>query len=97
MVTVVPVKLLHLATTKVVSVGQGMPNNTKLVLQKALEGGMRESKGRNRRHRCKGKTCARKAPLEHFCSTERISTCRDPKEPLRPQEVAQLAKRFSGF
>ena len=40
MVTVVPVKLLHLATTAMVGVGQGVPNNTKVVLHKTLEGGM---------------------------------------------------------
>ena len=36
-VTVVPIKLVHLATATVVGVGQGVPNNTKAVLQKTLE------------------------------------------------------------
>ena len=31
-----------------VSVGQGVPNNTKVVLQKALEGGTQKRKGRSR-------------------------------------------------
>jgi hypothetical protein len=57
-VTVVPVKLLHLATATMVGVGQGVPNNTKVVLQKALEGSMRESEGRHRRHRRKGQAGA---------------------------------------
>jgi len=90
-VNVVPVKLLHLATTKMVSVGKGVPINTKVVLQKALKGGMREQKE-------KAETDgAMEAPLEQFCSAERTSTWRDSKGPLRPQEVAQLARRYSAF
>jgi hypothetical protein len=52
-VTVFPVKLLHLATSTMMGVGQGVSNNTNVVLQKALESGMLESEGRHRRHRCK--------------------------------------------
>jgi hypothetical protein len=39
-VTAVPVKLLHMATATMVGVGQGVPNNAKIVLQEALESGM---------------------------------------------------------
>ena len=47
-VTVVPVKLLHLATPTMMGVGQGVSNNSEVV-----QSGMLESEGRHRRHRCK--------------------------------------------
>ena len=57
-VTVVPDKLLHLATPTMMGVGQGVSNNSELVLHKALESDMLESEGRHRRHRCKRQACA---------------------------------------
>ena len=57
-VAVVAIELHYMATPTMVGVGQVVPNNTKVVLQKALKGGMWESEGRHRRHRCKGQTGA---------------------------------------
>ncbi len=50
-IAVVAIELHYMATPTMVGVGQSMPNNTKIILQKALESGMREVKSGHRRHR----------------------------------------------
>jgi predicted thioesterase len=52
-VAVVAIELHYMATPTMVGVGQAMPNNTKIILQKTLESGMREVKSGHRRHRRK--------------------------------------------